>query len=104
LIDRSKIQQELPTIYGMLVKHLPKGKISVRAAVDLDLLLEEVEAIVHRFLLHDFSSLLRLMYTADVEEQKFKKALEAPTLCQAAHEISEILIERECLRASFRKS
>ncbi len=58
---------------------------------------------IHDLLEHDFTKLTNMIYRHDVNEVKFNRALEEPSLKLQAHAIAILVIQRELQKIETRK-
>lgn len=65
---------------------------------------EKMTAFVHDLLIHDFDKLCHLIYRHDVNENKFRDAMQNPDVNKQAFRIAELIIEREKEKIITRKA
>lgn len=64
----------------------------------------KMSAFVYNLLIHDFDKLCHLIYRHDVNEEKFRNAIQHPDVEKQASQIADLIIEREKEKIITRKA
>ena len=89
-------------LYAALARNWGLASDAADALSDRSAILEALTARVGQLLRHDFQRLVTAMYTLDIDETRFRQALEGEE-STAARRVAELILDRESAKMKSRQ-
>ena len=91
--------QIISITHQLIPQYFDKISEDLKAAQDQEALKQKLTPIIAFYLDHDFERFLQILYRIDIDENKFKMALQMENI---AEEVTELIIKRFIQKAEIR--